>query len=325
MTIRARRCIRTIGAAFIIVSSIMPAFANSKSPIPPERFCDSLLMQLMRFFPDSIKQCELAVFPFVNTTGDEMLSYGSWVSEYFIYAFRGDPRFSVIDRQAFKKTLVAMDLPLKDILDDSTALEAARRASAPYMMTGTISSNGRDYTIDGRFIDARTGIIITGAQVTASAQEMADLGTQIQKQREIALMTPAEVRSFLVPGLGQMYRKRWVAGAIYMAGFYGTTAGALYEGLGPMKKALDAYNAYKYTSDDEQHNPQLFRQKGDSLYGLYEKKRNIFAPLAVAAGAFWLVNMADITITGAQKKARLRLYYAGDFVEEHGVMVAMEF
>jgi len=325
MTTHTRRIIRAIGAAFIIASSLKPGFANGKSPIPPQPFCDSLSAQLMRFFPDSIKQCELAVFPFFNTTGDEMLSYGSWVSEYFIYTFRGDPRFTVIDRQSFKKTLAAMDLPLKDILDDSTALETARRVRAPYMMTGTISSNGRDYTIDGRFIDARTGIIITGAQVTASAQAMADLGAQIQKQREIALMTPAEVRSLLVPGLGQMYRKRWVAGAIYMAGFYGTTAGALYEGLGPMKTALNAYNAYKDTSDDEQHNPALFRQKGDSLYGIYENKRNIFAPLAIAAGAFWLVNMADITITGAQKKARLRLYYAGDFVEEHRVMVAMEF
>jgi hypothetical protein len=121
-----------------------------------------------------------------------------------------------------------------------------------------------------------------------------------------------------------MYRKRWVAGAIYMAGFYGTTAGALYEGLGPMKKALDAYNEYKGSDDEFKDHPKFIRV-GDSLFSIYESKRNVFIPLAITAGAFWIVNMADITITGAQKKARLRLYYAGDFVEEHGVVVAMEF
>jgi TolB-like protein len=293
-----------------------------------EPFCDSLLVQLLKFVPDSIRHSTIAVVPFVNKTGDQALSYGASIGEYFLGVLKTHSRFVPLDRVLFKQTLRNMDLPLKNITDDSTAIEIARKSNAAFLLAGAISIGEKGtYAVDGRIIDTKTGIIVSGAQVQASLREIAQLSFDMDLQRERAAIMPAVLRSF-VPGWGQAYRQRWVVGGIAVSAFVAAGVATGYLAVMDLKarKAWDDWDEYYLTRQwrkdiqDEARatgvdSAVIFDRKeaeGERLNADYLKKKDRLNLGIAATVGIWALNIADVSIAGAVQKSRIRLYYSGD-------------
>lgn len=294
-------------------------------PENPYGFADSLLGQLMRFFPDSVRWARLAVFPLLNNTRDQSITGGVWIAEYYAQQLRANDRFILVDRRRFRRALREFDLTIRDYIDDGLATELAKFLGVKYMLVGSVEPGpSKNYKVEARIVDVNTGIIVTGAAMMATGAQMYYVEHDLLEKREETAIQPAFVRSFFLPGLGQIYRKQYIPGAVFMAGFVGALGATAYFAV-PAWKAYDEYVTYREESEDEFTNPDLFDAKGDKLFDDFKEELTPVLLSVSAAAAVWAGNLVWVSVSGAQKSSEYRLYFTGDFREEFGVGVCWDF
>jgi len=302
---------------------------TSAAPVAPFAPCDSLLGRLLRFFPDSVKHCKIAVFPFINNTGDPTIVGGTWLAEYYVKALARMDRFSVADRNKFRKTARGMEITARDQIDDGTATEVAQALGAQYMLVGTIATSpgGTQHVVEGRIIDVSSGIIVSGASIYTTPEELYYVENELLTRRTKTWIRPPFMRSFFCPGWGQFYRRRPVQGVLFFTAFWGGAAGTLYMGVTAFK-AWDECNYHQATKvaalRDSLEYPRWVAE--DNRLSTYRDKR--FKYLGIAVGgtaAVWALNLTEVVIAGRRLNREYRLYYALDLSDGVGARVCMGF
>ncbi|MBD3347236.1 MAG: hypothetical protein GF401_19450 [Chitinivibrionales bacterium] len=310
-------------------------------------FCDSLMNLLMNFFPDSIEKSSIAVFPFQYKGEEKTSAWGTWVAEYFIKLFKKNNRFDVINRRPFRQELRELEISLKQTISDSMAVEAGKELGTDLVLAGSITPTDHRYEVAARIIDVKTGIIITGATIEATGEEIYSIEKDLLAKRSMGRLRPALLRSTFIPGWGQFYRNRPVPGVISLVACETSLGGTIYYGVSYFKPAKDDYEDYKndiieYGNQPKRNaledslklaNPQItlaeienyIRQRGENLNDEYEEKRNIYLSLWGLTGALWAANILDVIIAGRHMHRKYRLYFTGNFYDEAGMMLAIYF
>lgn len=296
---------------------------------PPLDNAWSKVPLLLRFFPDSVQKTRIAVFPFVNNTGDKTITGGMWVAEYLVSRLKKTSRFIVVDRSDYRRTLRGNDIGPRDVIDDSTALRMAKALEAPYTLAGSIeASPSGQYKVAGRIYDTQTGIVVTGADYGATAGEFKGIEADLIAKRAKTIKTPAVLRSAILPGWGQFYRQRPVMGTVYSVGglvALGAVAYFLREDLiakDNQQTFIDT--GYTAVSENRMSETERRNKEGDLTIIRNEKQRSAAYAGLVATGV-WAVNILDVIAAGLQAEHEYRLYFSSKAPEQAEIGLAIAF
>ncbi|MBD3420662.1 MAG: hypothetical protein GF398_11145 [Chitinivibrionales bacterium] len=317
----------------VVLGAAIWAHAQVKPGAQEPTFCRELLGHMEKFLPDSLNPLKLAVFPFANQTSNPPAPYGIWTAEKLIAIMKTKPRFLLTDRRVYKRELRNREYSPKDVIDDSTAQRICKEMDTPHMMVGTITNDGLDHKVEARIIDVSTGIIVTGAAVDCFEKDFDAIETDLLDKRASGRLQPAVVRSIL-PGYGQFYRKRWVAGTLFGVGFL--ASGAL-TGV-TVKQMLDAKEDHEFYRDSIWENtpmtdsmqqlnyPRSHFEKGlEDRWDTRIEKRGIMASAIAITTGIWALNMIDVVISGRAMHRKYQLYYTLDANRTHTFVLACEF
>lgn len=305
-------------------------------------FCDSLMGLLMTFFPDTIKKCKIAIYPFQNKTGDVTSARGTWISEYFVTLFKKNNKFDVIKKRPFRQGIRSLEISLKELIEDSLAVEAARPLKADFILAGTVSPSDGNFEIAARIIDVKTAVITTGAAISATAEEIDKIETDLLAKRSKGRLRPAVLRSSFLPGWGQFYRQRPIPGIIGLVACATSLGATFYYGFGPFAEAKNEKEDFLDYNESDQFNrdvadlqselgitegeaKQIIWDRGEKISDDYDKEKARQGALIGLTAGLWTLNVIDVIIAGRQLHRKHRLYFTGDFKDEAGVMLAISF
>ena len=232
-------------------------------------------------------------------------------------------RFKVIERNNMESILGEQGFQLADCTSDECAVMIGRLLGVNAMIAGSIALIGTTHTINVRVIDVETGEITLQRStdcrcpidevLTTSIRGVASLlaGTEAAPQVTTRFEPPKPVepgtrskggvlmRSMILPGWGQFYSRRTLAGTFYSVGEIGSVAFLFIAVSGHNGKVSD-YDEAK-AAYDAAIGSAIAEEAYETMQDAYDQVGSAETTMYVAAGAaggIYLINIIDAIIFG---------------------------
>ena len=297
--------------AILLLGLTAAAMALSDADQAVRNLTDSL----SRSLPSTIERCTLAVFPLRDESASNQ-GAGTAVAEGIILHISKNPRFSLIDRDAFQKAMSEIALSQSGAIEESAALKAGQGLSARYILTGTIVNAFGQKRISARITRTETSELVCAASVTVPEAGLNELQKSLLGER--LQVSSAIFRSVLLPGWGQFYTDHPVRGGISMAvclGALGATIWAITKNSST-KNDYDAKSSYALSDAYSQDlaagrttETQYLAEK-KNLYQKYSDANDQMILFIAITGGVWVLNITDATVAGFQAKRAFKPYFA---------------
>ncbi|MCU0608276.1 MAG: CsgG/HfaB family protein [Chitinispirillaceae bacterium] len=242
----------------------------------------------------------IAVLPFNSSVPDE----GTMVAEKAVVFFSSQPKYKVIERAEFLRVAQELALSQSGMIEEQKAIEAGKMLAAEVMLAGSVTAAFGGKTITARLIDTRTGVLIASASVTVEAAVMTSFVKEAMGEQ--GGPSGAIFRSLLVPGWGQYFVHKPVAGTIYLSLAALSVSGLVYTGVDFAGKDADysdllsggiGMSATQYA--------QALKDAGTKR----SDAATIFAMAGGITGGVWVINIIDAAIRGSANAKRVRHLY----------------
>ena len=295
----------------ILISTLSLCEAASEADQAIRNLADSL----DRSLPSSISLCTLAIFPFMDqTTGSQ--GTGIAVAEGILQHIGKNPRYRLIDREAFQKVMAEVALSQSGAIEDDAALKAGINLSAKYILTGTILNAFGQKRISAKIIRTETTEIVATATITLPGTGLDEFQKKLFGEK--IQVSSSVFRSVLLPGWGQFYTGHNVRGTIAMTLCLGALGGTIWSIMQNSAK----YNNYTEKADyafSESYAQDLsagrttegkYLAEKDDLYSKYTDAHEQMILFIAITGGAWALNIVDATFAGIEAKHSFKPYFA---------------
>ena len=140
---------------------------NLEQPPPPETSSSTQVGERLR----------IAILPLENKGN----SRGIDLLDKLITVFVNVDRFKVLERAQLEKVLEEHKLGLSGFIDASTAAEIGKGIGVDAVVTGSVTWNPNDVSIDARFIDTETAAIISAQDSYSNSTDLRSLNNMLEQ------------------------------------------------------------------------------------------------------------------------------------------------
>lgn len=233
--------------------------------------------------PGGARYQRLAVLEFGETGADaKRHELGTVVSAELATNLRRDHGLLLVERAKLKQVLGELRLGEMGLVDAAVAPRLGKLADAQALVMGSVSQAGDRYLVNARIVSTETAETLAAASEPVAAASLVALSSEAVVLRS---RKDGAFRSLLVPGWGQIYNREPVKGAVFLGAEVALLGSAgLFHALGGTAKG-----DYQRSSDPA---------KAASLRADAERDFRWRNGLLVAAGAVWVLNVADAYFSG---------------------------
>jgi TolB-like protein len=240
--------------------------------------------------PGSARYRRLAVLAF-SEVGPETKrrELGTVVAAELSTNLRRDHGLLLVEREKLGSVLAEAKLGAMGLTDARAAPKLGELADAQALVVGSVSDAGGKFLVNARILSAES------AETLAAANEVIPAATLVALSADAVVLRSrgdAVFRSLLVPGLGQVYNRQPVKGAVYVGATALLAGGAVWFHLAGTSKEQE-YRDYRPPGGGADGSGAAAALRDDAQ-GLL-RLRNGFV---LGAAAVWLVNVADAYLFG---------------------------
>jgi len=222
----------------------------------------------------------IAVLPFVAI--DELARKNDLpdVSAQLLAArLRGQPGILEVDHELVRRSIRPLGRDAMGRIAVDEAREVALLIGADTLITGTVAADGTGYAIDARAMDIDSGRYMAMTRQQFDGETMRDAASGVREYRTFG---GSVMRSFLMPGWGQMNNGDIGRGIIYNTLFWASAAGAVtYSLLGSQAQA--EYGSRMDIHNERRSDANIYFARANALY--------------LSLGVLWLTSFIDILAT----------------------------
>lgn len=216
------------------------------------------------------------------------------VSDIFRSEFTNYANFVVVERNQMNEILNEQSFQMTGCTDESCAVLVGKLLSARRIITGEITSLGKNFVVTVRYIDVEKGVSLFSEKSVAASIDVIDKTASevarklaqriVSGDKEVLTMkSPAVYYSMsIVPGLGQFYADQPGKGIIFGSLGLAAGAGTLYSYFNYQAKSK-AYHDLERGSDEY-----------DSRYNDYKTAAKYYNYSLAVFGAVYLANWIDV-------------------------------
>ena len=178
----------------------------------------------------------LAVLPFKSLdNGAKDADVDAALAELFSTRMSSRDQIIAVERSRINSVISELKRANTGQLSPKGAAQAGKLLGARYVLVGSITTMGQALQVTTRLVASETGEVISGEIVRAPRKEF------VKFQQEVVIPKSkigAAIRSFLIPGWGQLYNDAKLTGySTIIAGLSTVGTAALYGYLGTMAEA----------------------------------------------------------------------------------------
>lgn len=233
--------------------------------------------------PGGARYQRLAVLEFGETGADaKRHELGTVVSAELATNLRRDHGFLLVERARLKQVLGELRLGEMGLVDPAVAPKLGKLADAQALVMGSVAQAGDRYLVNARVVSTETAETLAAASEPVAAASLVALSSEAVVLRS---RKDGAFRSLLVPGWGQVYNREPVKAAVILG-----TEVALIGGAGAFHVLGEgAKRDYQKSTDPA---------RAATLRADAERDLRWRNGLLVAAGALWVLNVADAYFSG---------------------------
>ena len=178
----------------------------------------------------------LAVLPFKSLDkGAKEADVDAALAELFSTRMSSRDQIIAVERSRINSVISELKRVNTGELSPKGAAQAGKLLGARYVLVGSITTMGKALQVSTRLVASETGEVIAGEIVRASRKEFVKFQQQVVMPKS---KTGAAMRSFLIPGWGQLYNDSKLTGySTLVAGLSTIGTAALYGYLGTIAEA----------------------------------------------------------------------------------------
>jgi TolB-like protein len=233
--------------------------------------------------PGGARYQRLAVLEFGETGADARKhELGTVVSAELATNLRRDHGFLLVERAKLKQVLGELRLGEMGLVDPAVAPKLGKLADAQALVMGNVAQAGDRFLVNARIVSTETAETLAAASEPVAAASLVALSSEAVVLRS---RKDGAFRSLLVPGWGQVYNREPLKAGVILG-----TEVALLGAAGAFHLAGgSAKSDYQKSTDPA---------KAASLRADAQRDFRWRNGLLVAAGALWVLNVADAYLSG---------------------------
>ena len=279
---------------------------------------DILFDSLFSFLTPEIKGARITVVPFTENAGQGS-GIGESLAEFMIVRLQQLGVFTLVDRNEFERVIGEIELSQTGLIDDAATIEIGKMLSSQYLLTGSISMLFGKYRITAKVINIETTQILNSAATSIKVNDIESYSKELLGEQ--GTVHAALFRSLLVPGWGQIYTNHKIRGILNLSaclGALGTTGYFLVATAQAKTRKDEHLEKSKGSALDSMTTAEIrnYDKKTRELYNEYSKTYDKTVICAAITGAFWMINIADAIIAGAQARNKFQFYFSGNLLDE---------